>query len=156
MEGQNLDIRQFLRKYEGVLEGQRQTIQKRRQDILTGATECASQLQRLVSLGTIDDLWPEYLAAVTDLREGVQWLSWGGRDPLQGYLTSVDAMFQELETRIAEEIPKRVAEAEAGGVDPSDRGATWTYLTTDQPFGTATERIMRGIARKIRSKSVWG
>ena len=156
MEGQNLDIRQFLRKYEGVLEGQRQTIQKRRQDILTGATECASQLQRLVSLGTIDDLWPEYLAAVTDLREGVQWLSWGGRDPLQGYLTSVDAMFQELETRIAEEIPKRVAEAAAGGVDPSDRGATWTYLTTDQPFGTATERIMRGIARKIRSKSVWG
>ena len=65
-------------------------------------------------------------------------------------------MFQELETRIAEEIPKRVAEAAEGGVDPSDRGATWTYLTTDQPFGTATERIMRGIARKIRSKSVWG
>ena len=49
-----------------------------------------------------------------------------------------------------------VREAAEGGVDPSDRGATWTYLTTDQPFGTATERIMRGIARKIRSKSVWG
>jgi len=29
-------------------------------------------------------------------------------------------------------------------------------LTTDQPFGTATERIMRGIVRKVRAGRVWG
>ena len=131
VEGQNLEIRHFLRKYEGVLEGQRQATQRRRQDILTGASPCASELERLVSLATIDELWSEYLAGVTDLREGVQWLSWGGRDPLHEYLTSVDAMFHELETRIAEEIQTRLEEAEAGG-DGSNRarGATWTYLTT--------------------------
>jgi preprotein translocase subunit SecA len=155
VEGQNLEIRQFLRKYEGVVEGQRQAIQRRREDILTGATRCASELERLVSLAVIDDLWSEHLAGITDLREGVQWLSWGGRDPLHEYLTSVDAMFQQIEARIDEEIPTRLAEAESAGIDPADRGATWTYLTTDQPFGTATERIMRGIARKIRSKSLW-
>jgi preprotein translocase subunit SecA len=153
VEGQNLEIRMFLRKYEGVVEGQRQAIQRRRQDILTGATPCATELQRLVTLATIDDLWSEYLAAITDMREGVQWLSWGGRDPLHEYLTAVDAMFQQLETRIDEEIPKRVAD---GGPDPTERGATWTYLTTDQPFGTATERIMRGIVRKVRAGRVWG
>jgi preprotein translocase subunit SecA len=141
VEGQNLEIRMFLRKYEGVVEGQRQAIQRRRQDILTGATPCAA------ALAAIDDLWSEYLAAVTDLREGVQWLSWGGRDPLHEYLTSVDSMFHQLELQIDEEIPKRVA----GGPDPTDRGATWTYLTTDQPFGTATERIMRGIVRSART-----
>ena len=155
VEGENLEIRQFLRKYEGVLEGQRRAIERRRQDILTGAAGCGSELERLVSLAAIDDLWSDYLAGVTDLREGVQWLSWGGRDPLHEYLTSVDAMFQELETRIDEEIMTRLAEAEAGRQDPLERGATWTYLTTDQPFGTATERIMRGIVRKIRTRSLW-
>jgi preprotein translocase subunit SecA len=111
----------------------------------------------VISLTTIDDLWSEYLAGVTDMREGVQWLSWGGRDPLHEYLTAVDSMFQQLETRIDEEIQMRVAEAEAGGgADPTERGATWTYLTTDQPFGTATERIMRGIVRKVRAGRVWG
>jgi preprotein translocase subunit SecA len=156
VEGQNLEIRQFLRKYEGVVEGQRQAIQRRRQDILTGTAACASQLERLVSLATIDDLWSEHLAGITDLREGIQWVSWGGRDPLHEYLTGVDSMFQQLEMRIDEEIPKRLAEAEAGGIDPTERGATWTYLTTDQPFGTATERIMRGIVRKVRAGRVWG
>jgi preprotein translocase subunit SecA len=152
VEGQNLEIRMFLRKYEGVVEGQRQAIQRRRQDIVTGATPCATELERLVTLATIDDLWSEYLAAISDMREGVQWLSWGGRDPLHEYLTAVDSMFQQLGTRIDEEIPKRIA----GGADPTELGATWTYLTTDQPFGTATERIMRGIVRKVRAGRVWG
>lgn len=156
VEGQNLEIRQFLRKYESVVEGQRLEIRQRRQDILSGATACATELERLVSLATIDDLWSEFLASITDLREGVHWVSWGGRDPLHEYLVSVDSLFDQLEGRIDEEIPKRVAEAEAGGVDPSERGATWTYLTTDQPFGSWSERIMKGIVRKVKARRVWG
>jgi len=152
-EGQNLEIRRFLHKYESAIEGQRQKIQQRRQAILTGETPCSSDFERLVSLRTIDDLWAEYLATITDLREGVQWLSWGGREPLLEYLRSVHSLFTQLEERIDEEIPGRLADAEASGLDPSDRGATWTYLTTDQPFGTATERIMRGLVRKYGNKS---
>src|SRR5712691_6177553 len=156
VEGQNLDIRRFLRKYEGVVEGQRQSIQQRRQAILSGATPCASELERLVSLTTLDDLWSEHLAAITDLREGVQWISWGGRDPLHEYLTTVHTLFEELEARIPDEISQRLEQAEAGGIDPTQRGATWTYLTTDKPFGSWTERIMRGVMRKVRSRSLWG
>jgi preprotein translocase subunit SecA len=152
-EGENLEIRRFLHKYEGVIEGQRQKIQRRRQDILTGAKRCGSEPERLVTLATIDELWSEYLADITDLREGVQWLSWGGREPLYEYLTSVHALFQELEAAIDEEIPKRLAEAQEGPNDPTQRGATWTYLTTDQPFGTGTERILRGLMRKYRDRS---
>jgi len=148
-EGQNLDIRQFLHKYESAIEGQQQAIQQRRQAVLTGETPCSSELERLVSLRTIDDLWAEYLATITDLREGVQWLSWGGRDPLHEYLTSVHTLFTQLEAELDAEIATRLEAAEAAGLDPSQRGATWTYLTTDQPFGTATERIMRGLVRKL-------
>ncbi len=148
-EGQNLEIRRFLQKYESVIEGQRQKIQQLRQAILTGEKPCSSDFERLVSLRTIDDLWADYLATITDLREGVQWLSWGGRDPLHEYLTSVHTLFTQLQA----ELDMLPAETEAPGTDPSDRGATWTYLTTDQPFGTATERIMRGLMRKYGNKS---
>lgn len=148
VEGQNLDIRQFLNKYESVIEGQRQEIQRRRQRILTAETPCASELERLISLATIDDLWSDFLATITDLREGVQWLSWGGRQPLYEYLNSVHALYQQLEARIGEEIPRRLAEAQERGIDPTERGATWTYLTTDQPFGSWSERVMKGLARR--------
>jgi preprotein translocase subunit SecA len=148
-EGQNLEIRRFLQKYESVIEGQRQKIQRRRQAILTGETPVSSELERLVSLRTIDDLWADYLATITDLREGVQWLSWGGRDPLHEYLTSVHSLFTQMEEQLAGEIAQRLEEAEESGLDPTQRGATWTYLTTDQPFGTATERIMKGLVRKL-------
>ena len=147
-EGQNLEIRRFLHKYESVIEGQRQKIQQRRQTVLTGEG-CNSDFGRLVALGTIDDLWADYLATITDLREGVQWISWGGRDPLHEYLTSVHAIFTEFEDGLDAEIATRLEAAQASGVDQSERGATWTYLTTDQPFGTATERIMRGLVRKL-------
>ena len=152
-EGQNLDIREFLHKYESAIEGQRQKVGGRRQDILTGATASGSELERLVSLATIDDLWAEYLASITDLREGVQWLSYGGRQPLYEYLTAVDSLFQQLEARIGEEIPKRLADAQERGAEPSQRGATWTYLTTDQPFGSMTERVMRGMVRRYRRRN---
>ncbi|HEX5228845.1 MAG TPA: hypothetical protein VFW44_14100 [Bryobacteraceae bacterium] len=148
-EGQNLEIRRFLQKYESVIEGQRQKIQQLRQQILTGEKGCESDFERLVSLHTIDDQWADYLAAITELREGVQWLSWGGRDPLHEYLTSVHALYIELEEGLEAEIASRLEAAQESGVDPTERGATWTYLTTDQPFGTGTERILRGLVRKL-------
>ena len=149
-EGQNLEIRRFLQKYEGVIESHRLVICERRQDLLEGIVACASELERLVSLTTIDDLWSEYLSAVRELREGIHWVSLGAGNPFYEYLKSVDTLFEELQTKIDEEIPRRLEEAETSGIDPSQRGATWTYLTTDQPFGTLTERFLRGLLRHFR------
>ena len=149
IEDQNLQIRQFLRKYEGVVEGQRQAVQQRRQAILTGDIACTSELERLVSLATIDDLWSEHLAGVAGLREATQWVSWANHDPLHEYLKDIDNMFEAMQAVIADEIPKRLAQAEASGLNPSQRGATWTYLTTDMPFGSIEERIVSGLRRLI-------
>jgi len=155
VEGANLEVREFLNKYEGVIEGQRQRIQQLRQAWLEGRME-GGELERLVWLRTIDDMWADHLARVADLKAGVHYFSMGGREPLHEYLTRVHAWFQELEEELPHEVDRRVAEAEAGGLDPRQRGAVWTYLTTDQPFGTMTERVMRGLMRKVRSKSLWG
>ncbi len=151
VEGENLDIRNFLHKYESVVEGQRQAVERRRQDILTGATPCSTELEKLVSLATVDDLWAEHLAAINELREGIQWVEWGGRVPLHEYLKEVHKRFEDLQGQITVEVSRRLAEAETGRSDPTRRGATWTYVTTDQPFGsTMSERIARGIVRKFR------
>jgi len=153
VEGQNLEIRRFLAKYEAVVEGQRQRIQERRQAILTSDMP---ELERAVTLTTIDDLWSDHLAAVAELRAGVQWYSYGGRDPLHEYLTRVDTMYREMEDGLDAEVATRLEEAQTKGIDPTERGATWTYLTTDQPFGDLSQRILRGLMRKVQTKSLWG
>jgi preprotein translocase subunit SecA len=151
-EGQNLDIRLLLRKYESVLEAQRLAIAERRHRILTGEDACEAELERVVTLRTIDDLWADYLAAVSDLRTGTVWTSLGGSNPFTSYITRIHAMFQELEQAIAEEVPVRLAQASAAGADPRQRGATWTYLTTDEPFGRMSERFARGLRRMLSHK----
>ncbi len=153
MEGQNLETRIFLDKYESVVEGQRQRIQERREALLHSQ---GPELERLAGLRTIDDLWSAYLESVADLRAGIHWHSYTGRDPLHAFLTKVDQMYSELEERIDPEIEERVAKARAQGIDPSQRGATWTYLTTDTPFGSYTERVLRGVMRKISKRELWG
>lgn len=149
VEGQNLDIRIFLRKFESAIEGQRQAIQERRHAILTGETACRSELERLVSLRPIDELWAEHLGAVAELREGTVWVQYGGRDPLYEYLKIVHHRFQNLWAAIDVEIPKRLADAAGRGIDPSQRGATWTYLANEQPFGSWEQRFARGVVRKL-------
>ena len=153
VEGQNLEIRRFLVKYEGVIEGQRQRIQERRQEILT---QEGPRLERLVALTTIDDLWSEHLAAIAEIRSGVHWYAWGGRDPLHEYLTRVDTEYRKLEDNLEPEIAERLQAAREKGIDPTERGATWTYLTTDRPFGEWSERILRGVVRKIQKRELWG
>jgi preprotein translocase subunit SecA len=156
VEGQNLDIRLLLNRYEAVIEGQRRKLHERRQKILAGEEEVSCELKRLVALTTIDDLWSEYLASVADLKSDIVWTSLSFREPLYEYMKGVDTIYRALEDRLDTEIAERLEHVRKTGLDPSQRGATWTYLTSDQPFGSATERIMRGLLRKIANKQMWG
>jgi hypothetical protein len=72
----------------------------------------------------------------------VNWVSWAGRDPHREYLLKIDEWFHELEEEMLREIARRV---EAGGAELGDRGAVWTYLTTDEPF----DRWKREMARRL-------
>ena len=145
-EGTNLQTRLFLAKYEGPIEGQRQMFQQQRQAVLAGE---APEFERIVALRTLDDLWSDHLAAVTELRSGVQWVSWGGRDPLFEYLKDVDRLYREMMESLDDEIALRIEAARDSGLDPTQRGATWTYLTTDMPFGSLSERIKKAVVRKL-------
>jgi preprotein translocase subunit SecA len=157
VEGQNLDQRLFLNKYELPVEGQRHRIHTYRQGVLEDKT--CSSLERLITLRTIDDLWSDYLAGLAEFRSGLPWLSWGlvgppmfsGRDAHYEYAQKIHQAFTQLEADLPQEISRRVAQAQTTGEGPGERGAVWTYLVTDQPFGSWTNRFVAGLRRKSRT-----
>lgn len=174
-EGQNFEIRQTLWKYESVIEHHRREVWNLRREVLVspewsvalilpeeqyaGLVEAAGKSAvekagRRLALAVIDDLWADYLANVAEFRGGIHWVSWGGRDPLHEFLTGVQEIYADLEWRLAEEMAAafsaaeiRLGEFRFPDESRFDRGATWTYLTTDQPFGTLGERIVKGLRR---------
>ena len=176
-ESQNLEIRQTLWKYESALEYHRREVYGLRREVLlspgwsvgsmlseeqygeliqAAGPDALERAGRRLALAVIDDLWADYLANVAELRGGIHWVSWGGRDPLYEFLTGVQEIYDDFHQCLKEEIADAFATAEvrdgefhfAEG-ERFERGATWTYLTTDQPFGTLGERILKGLRRKF-------
>lgn len=147
-EGENLDARLFLQKYERVLEAQRLSMRDRREAVLSEP----SDRTRRITLETIDELWSDYLAATGELRSGTAWLSYAGKDPHASYIREIHEMFGRMTESIEEETAARLAEADSGDEPAQQRGATWTYLTTDEPFGNLTQRIMRALVKRFRGK----
>ncbi len=137
-ESQNLEIRETLWKYESVIEHHRREVHALRREFLLSGQE--------IELAVIDDLWSDYLANIAELRGGIHWVSWGGRDPLHSFLTGAQEIYADFETRLDEEIADATANPNP---DRLERGATWTYLTTDQPFGTLGERIAKAVRQRF-------
>jgi len=140
-ESQNLEIRETLWKYESVIEYHRQEVHAMRREMLLAG--------RSVELGVIDDLWADYLANIAELRGGIHWVSWGGRDPLHSFLTGAQEIYADFKVRLDDEIADALANPNP---ERFERGATWTYLTTDQPFGTLGERIAKSIRQRFRKR----
>jgi len=180
-ESQNMEIRETLWKYESVPEHHRREVYALRREILLSpewsihsilpedryaelrqavGQEMLDAAGRRLSLAVVDDLWADYLASVAELRGGIHWVSWGGRNPLYEFLTGVRAIYEDFHQRLKQEIVDAFAAAVVSNgkirfqnEERFERGATWTYLTTDQPFGTLGERIMKGIRRKFSKRT---
>lgn len=156
VEGQNLEIRKTLWKYEGLVEQHRKAWAERRSEVFWGkslsiATEedqPLSEKERTVTLPKMDELWSEYLEAIAELRGGIHWVSWTGKDPLHTFLTRANEIFYEIEARLEQEVGAAMDSPEVPG--DLERGATWTYLVNDQPFGTLQERWAKGVVNMVR------
>jgi preprotein translocase subunit SecA len=159
VEGQNLEIRRTLWKYDGLADHHRREIYQRRRDVLfRRALSIAEEgemgaRERRITLIQIDDVWSDYLAALTELQGGIHWESWTGKDPLHTFLTRANQIFDEVRQRIDEEVLDRLDRDEAGTEveDAFDRSATWTYLINDQPFGTLQERWAKAVGSRIKA-----
>jgi preprotein translocase subunit SecA len=162
VEGHHLDGRLYLQKYEQPIEGQRRWLHGYRQEVLDGTVPSESRQAQLATLRTIDDLWADYLEQVSSLRDSLPWMDWaspsmpglgmGRRDAYQEFMAQIHILFSEFEEQLPEEIDRRIAAAAASPEpDAGERGAVWTYITTDQPFGSWSERVVRGLRRATGS-----
>jgi preprotein translocase subunit SecA len=184
IEGQDLEIRRTLWKYEGIIEKQRQVLHQKRREVLLDqqpdlletidperhADLCQRfgsrqirEMERRVALPKIDELWSDYLASIADLRDGIHWVSLGALDPLQEFIRSAaklfDELYQELNDYVLEVFSDARLDAEGdllNSLPPLDRGATWTYLVNDQPFGNLSDRIAAGLGRKLKMLRLFG
>lgn len=152
-EGRHLDARLFLHKYERVIEGQRHALLQAREEVMARSEAAPEEPEWAIRLDAMDEAWACFLEEVADLKSGFPWLNLGGREPLAEFLQTVDTLFKRMWEQVEHETAMRLANGETA---PPRRGATWTYLTVDQPFGTGMERIMKGLARKARSGRFWG
>jgi preprotein translocase subunit SecA len=141
IEGQHFETRATLRKYEGLIEYQRKQVHARRREMLMN--DCDPKV-----LAAIDLLWSDYLAWVGELREGIHWRSWGGREPFQEYLADATQMFENVLARL-----ERIATGEEAP-EATAIGATWTYMINDQPFGSMQERMIKGVRRVLEQMGI--
>ncbi len=72
------------------------------------------------------------------------------RDAQYEYAKKIHEWFTELEESLPGEIDKRVAEARESGAEPWERGAVWTYIVNEQPFGSFAQRLVRGVKRLFK------
>ena len=164
-EGRSLDLRLFLKKYEMVTEAQRLQMREMREAVLEQSADVENvanvanvenvenveaERRRRITLETIDDAWADFLASVAELRSGTVWLSLAGKNPHASYLQDVHAMFGEMTASIGNDVETRIASANPADDLPRQRGATWTYLTTDEPFGSMTQRMLRHLVKRLR------
>jgi len=89
------------------------------------------------------------------LRGGIHWISWGGGDPLCKFLAGVQQIYAGFEDCLKQEIAVAFATAVIRNGDfhfqqteRLERGATWTYTTTGQPFGNVQRTDPEGLAAK--------
>ncbi len=166
VEGQHGDLRKRLLSYWQILEHQRGELQAWRQEVLEGepqqllaersatrwtqlcsayGEELLKEIERRITLVTIDRCWSDHIAEMQAVRDEVHLVQLGGQDPFAEFYRTAGAGFDALLERIDEtivEVFERI-EITADGVDWDREGlrgpsSTWTYLINDNIFGNNT------------------
>ena len=160
IEGQNLEIRKNLTKYNYILEHQRRIISELKEALLNGkgsilrnqprflflekryGEEVMQRVERDIALYHLNDGWSSYLEEVGSIREGIHLTGFAGKNPVDEFHMTIIPLFNEVLESVNEAIIRCFEEAEVTeiGIDLQKEGlkgpsSTWTYLVEDNPFG---------------------
>lgn len=153
IEGQNHAVRKAVYQYARLVELDRRTVRRLRDDALfdgrlpPGLEEACPEpgLRPLVVeafLRRLDSFWADHLAFVDEVREGIGLEHYAGRDPGLAYLRRVGDAFEEglaeVERSVAAACERLRAAEDAGPADLERLGfrrpsSTWTYQVDDAP-----------------------
>ncbi|HEY3056029.1 MAG TPA: accessory Sec system translocase SecA2 [Thermoanaerobaculia bacterium] len=178
IEGQNFDIRSNLLRYDLLLDRQRGIVYAKREEILFDEQEgilatadetrdrweelaaryglpLLRDVERTLTLALLDLLWSEHLFEVAEVREGIHLRSMAGNAYQEFNLfifNRFENLFETLDARVIQtfltaHIDEKGIDLEAAGL--AAPASTWTYLVTDNPFGTSMERLLRGLRDRV-------
>lgn len=163
VEGQNLEIKKTLSRYNLLVERQREIVSRRRDKLLrddshvtffqsncpdqynalseTVGREKTARICREFSLFFIDKTWSQYLDDIADIRESIHLVRLGRQDPLFAFNKRIIYLFENLQGAMASLMVKafnavRVekSDLDMDDMSPKAPSSTWTYLINDDPF----------------------
>jgi len=97
-----------------------------------------TQIEKLVSLTTIDQLWMQHLDDLTDLRDGIGLRGYAQKDPLVEYKHEAFVMFETLLSRIDLQIAQRLFRVQVRQQPPPDFTRQAIAHKADAPDATST------------------
>ncbi|MFK3678082.1 accessory Sec system translocase SecA2 [Microbacterium sp. NPDC090218] len=117
-----------------------------------------SETTRAVAAYFLDEQWVAHLGALQELRDGIHLRALGGEKPADEFHRLALREFQgffEVVYRNAADFVRGLSPDDVGR-DLADLGlrrpsATWTYMVTDDPYGSPGDRFVRRIGKFVRS-----
>ena len=176
-EGENTAVHRDTWRFNELMAQQRQLVLDRRDEVRTGARgpqevrdlledDRVAELEEKTSadildeairdllLFAIDERWVEHLAFLNDLREGIHLRTLAREKPheafnaesIEAFSTFWDDVLERAHTVLAE------ADLDGDGLDLPAHGlkrpsSTWTYLTTENVFGSDLEAVVKRMRR---------
>ena len=181
-EGVDLEIHRNTWRYHHLINLQRRELLDARDRVLTGddadtlmaerhpshhaelvaavGERAVADAARRLLLFHMDRCWAEHLAYLADLREGIHLRSLGrGLDPLIEFNSEAvpagKRLLPDARDRAAEAFAALTVDGD--GLDLAAAGvkrpsSTWTYVVSDNPFGSLDQRALRGLISMVRSR----
>ena len=112
---------------------------------------------RVVVLAHLDQAWSDHLAALDEVREGIHLRALARESPLDEFrkiaAETFDPFFDTVYERAAETLADAdVTDSAVVHSGPRRPTSTWTYLVTDDPFGSEADRFLTGVRSAIRRR----
>ena len=121
-----------------------------------GAEELA-RAARLVVLAHLDEAWSDHLAVLDDVREGIHLRALARESPLEEFRRIAGELFDPFFDVVYERAAATLADADVTDTavvhsGPRRPTSTWTYLVTDDPFGSEADRFLTGMRSALRRR----
>lgn len=175
-EGQNTALHRDTWRFNELMAKQRELVLARRRELRTEdeaidelkerlgeraaelaeehSEEVVDESLRSVLLFHLDARWVDHLAFLNDLREGIHLRTFAKEKPHEAFNTESIRVFSSFWSDVLDDSVTTVEEAEFTdeGIDLVSHGlkrpsSTWTYLTTENAFGSDIENIVKRIRR---------
>lgn len=175
-EGKDMQLHRINRQYSSVIDGHRRVVLALRESLLAcsadvrmrerckvdppvlwgvGARSASADLIQETAICLLDRSWSEHLSQLSEVREGIHLRVLGRENPLHEFISLAAISLATFTQDLKIEVEAIFAQATAGATTLSDLGlsrptSTWTYTTTDNPFGTEIDRIVNNVRVRLR------